>query len=118
MAKKKELTSGQTSDQNIESINLDILPEVEEGYKPKVECNDLSEFFTPKDFAFMLIDFPKQFEEYKSRLDKNNYSSFGTPIHKYYKKFRLTDISGLNEDLITSSDTGKSSISCDCLYPR
>ena len=89
MAKKKELTSGQTSDQNIESINLDILPEVEEGYKPKVECNDLSEFFTPKDFAFMLIDFPKQFEEYKSRLDKNNYSSFGTPIHKYYKKFRL-----------------------------
>lgn len=89
MAKKKELTSGQTSDQNIESINLDVLPEVEEGYKPKFECNDLSEFFTPKDFAFMLIDFPKQFEEYKSRLDKNNYSSFGTPIHKYYKKFRL-----------------------------
>lgn len=67
MAKKKELTSGQTSDQNIESINLDVLPEVEEGYKPKFECNDLSEFFTPKDFAFMLIDFPKQFEEYKSR---------------------------------------------------
>lgn len=89
MAKKKELTSGQTSDQNIESINLDVLPEVEEGYKPKVECNDLSEFFTPKDFAFMLIDFPKQFEEYKSRLDNKNYSSFGTPIHKYYKKFRL-----------------------------
>lgn len=89
MAKKKELTSGQTSDQNIESINLDVLPEVEEGYKPKVECNDLSEFFTPKDFAFMLIDFPKQFEEYKSRLDKNNYSSFGTSIIKYYKKFRL-----------------------------
>ena len=89
MAKKKELISGQTSDQNIESINLDVLPEVEEGYKPKFECNDLSEFFTPKDFAFMLIDFPKQFEEYKSRLDKNNYSSFGTPIHKYYKKFRL-----------------------------
>lgn len=57
MAKKKELTSGQTSDQNIESINLDVLPEVEEGYKPKFECNDLSEFFTPKDFAFMLIDF-------------------------------------------------------------
>lgn len=89
MAKKKELTSGQTSDQNIESINLDVLPEVEEGYKPKFECNDLSEFFTPKDFAFMLIDFPKQFEEYKSRLDNKNYSSFGTPIHKYYKKFRL-----------------------------
>lgn len=89
MVKKKELTSGQTSDQNIESINLDILPEVEEGYKPKFECNDLSEFFTPKDFAFMLIDFPKQFEEYKSRLDNKNYSSFGTPIHKYYKKFRL-----------------------------
>lgn len=89
MAKKKELTSGQTSDQNIESINLDVLPEVEEGYKPKVECNDLSEFFTPKDFAFMLIDFPKQFETYKSRLDNKNYSSFGTPIHKYYKKFRL-----------------------------
>lgn len=89
MAKKKELTSGQTSDQNIESINLDVLPEVEEGYKPKIECNDLSEFFTPKDFAFMLIDFPKQFEEYKSRLDKKNYSSFGTSIIKYYKKFRL-----------------------------
>lgn len=89
MAKKKELTSGQTSDQNIESINLDVLPEVEEGYKPKVECNDLSEFFTPKDFAFMLIDFPKQFEEYKSRLDNENYSSFGTSIIKYYKKFRL-----------------------------
>lgn len=89
MAKKKELTSGQTSDQNIESINLDVLPEVEEGYKPKVECNDLSEFFTPKDFSFMLIDFPKQFETYKSRLDNKNYSSFGTPIHKYYKKFRL-----------------------------
>ena len=89
MAKKKELTSGQTSDQNIESINLDVLPEVEEGYKPKVECNDLSEFFTPKDFSFMLIDFPKQFETYKSRLDNENYSSFGTPIHKYYKKFRL-----------------------------
>lgn len=89
MAKKKELTSGQTSDQNIKSINLDVLPEVEEGYKPKYECNDLSEFFTPKDFAFMLIDFPKQFEEYKSRLDNKNYSSFGTPIHKYYKKFRL-----------------------------
>lgn len=89
MAKKKELTSGQTSDQNIESINLDVLPEVEEGYKPKFECNDLSEFFTPKDFAFMLIDFPKQFETYKSRLDNKNYSSFGTPIHKYYKKFRL-----------------------------
>lgn len=89
MAKKKELTSGQTSDQNIESINLDVLPEVEEGYKPKFECNDLSEFFTPKDFAFMLIDFPKQFETYKSRLDNDNYSSFGTPIHKYYKKFRL-----------------------------
>lgn len=89
MAKKKELISGQTSDQNIESINLDVLPEVEEGYKPKFECNDLSEFFTPKDFAFMLIDFPKQFEEYKSRLDNKNYSSFGTPIHKYYKKFRL-----------------------------
>lgn len=89
MTKKKELTSGQTSDQNIESINLDVLPEVEEGYKPKFECNDLSEFFTPKDFAFMLIDFPKQFEEYKSRLDNKNYSSFGTPIHKYYKKFRL-----------------------------
>ena len=89
MVKKKELTSGQTSDQNIESINLDILPEVEEDYKPKFECNDLSEFFTPKDFAFMLIDFPKQFEEYKSRLDNKNYSSFGTPIHKYYKKFRL-----------------------------
>lgn len=89
MPKKKELTSGQTSDQNIESINLDVLPEVEEDYKPKFECNDLSEFFTPKDFAFMLIDFPKQFEEYKSRLDNKNYSSFGTPIHKYYKKFRL-----------------------------
>lgn len=89
MVKKKELTSGQTSDQNIESINLDVLPEVEEGYKPKVECNDLSEFFTPKDFSFMLIDFPKQFETYKSRLDNKNYSSFGTPIHKYYKKFRL-----------------------------
>lgn len=89
MTKKKELTSGQTSDQNIESINLDVLPEVEEGYKPKFECNDLSEFFTPKDFSFMLIDFPKQFEEYKSRLDNKNYSSFGTPIHKYYKKFRL-----------------------------
>lgn len=89
MVKKKELISGQTSDQNIESINLDVLPEVEEGYKPKFECNDLSEFFTPKDFAFMLIDFPKQFEEYKSRLDNKNYSSFGTPIHKYYKKFRL-----------------------------
>lgn len=89
MAKKKELTSGQTSDQNIESINLDVLPEVEEGYKPKFECNDLSEFFTPKDFAFMLIDFPKQFETYKSRLDNKNYSSFGTPIHKHYKKFRL-----------------------------
>lgn len=89
MAKKKELTSGQTSDQNIESINLDVLPEVEEGYKPKFECNDLSEFFTPKDFSFMLIDFPKQFETYKSRLDNENYSSFGTPIHKYYKKFRL-----------------------------
>lgn len=89
MAKKKELTSGQTSDQNIESINLDVLPEVEEGYKPKFECNDLSEFFTPKDFSFMLIDFPKQFETYKSRLDKNNYSSFGTSIIKYYKKFRL-----------------------------
>lgn len=89
MAKKKELTSGQTSDQNIESINLDVLPEVEEGYKPKVECNELSEFFTPKDFAFMLIDFPKQYETYKSRLDNKNYSSFGTPIHKYYKKFRL-----------------------------
>lgn len=89
MAKKKELKNGQTSDQNIESINLDVLPEVEEGYKPKFECNDLSEFFTPKDFAFMLIDFPKQFEEYKSRLDNKNYSSFGTPIHKYYKKFRL-----------------------------
>lgn len=89
MAKKKELTSGQTSDQNIESINLDVLPEVEEDYKPKFECNDLSEFFTPKDFAFMLIDFPKQFETYKSRLDNKNYSSFGTPIHKYYKKFRL-----------------------------
>lgn len=89
MAKKKELTSGQTSDQNIESINLDVLPEVEEGYKTKFECNDLSEFFTPKDFAFMLIDFPKQFETYKSRLDNKNYSSFGTPIHKYYKKFRL-----------------------------
>lgn len=89
MAKKKELTSGQTSDQNIESINLDVLPEVEEGYKPKFECNDLSEFFTPKDFAFMLIDFQKQFETFKSRLDNKNYSSFGTPIHKYYKKFRL-----------------------------
>lgn len=62
---------------------------MEEGYKPKFECNDLSEFFTPKDFAFMLIDFPKQFETYKSRLDNKNYSSFGTPIHKYYKKFRL-----------------------------
>lgn len=86
MAKKKELTSGQTSDQNIESINLDVLPEVEEGYRPKFECNDLSEFFTPKDFAFMLIDFSKQFEEYKSRLDKKNFSSYGKPFGKLYKK--------------------------------
>lgn len=89
MAKKKELTSGQTSDQNIESINLDVLPEVEEGYKPKFECNDLSEFFTPKDFAFMLIDFQKQFETFKSRSEKKIYSSYGTPICKCYKKFRL-----------------------------
>lgn len=89
MAKKKELISGQTSDQNIESINLDVLPEVEEGYKPKVECNDLSEFFTPKDFAFMLIDFQKQFETYKPRSYIKNYSSWGTPICKCYKKFGL-----------------------------
>lgn len=89
MAKKKVLTSGQTSDQNIESINLDVLPEVEEGYKPKVGCNDLSEFFTPKDFAFMLFDFPKQYETYKSRLDKNGYSTYGTPVSKSYKKVRV-----------------------------
>lgn len=89
MAKKKELISGQTSDQNIESINLDVLPEVEEGYKPKSECENLSEIFTPKDFAFMLIDFQKQFETYKSRSEKKIYSSFGTPICKCYKKFRL-----------------------------
>ncbi|MCI6946764.1 MAG: hypothetical protein MR741_04615, partial [Clostridiales bacterium] len=82
MAKKKELTSGQTSDQNIESINLDVLPEVEEGYKPKFECNDLSEFFTPKDFAFMLIDFPKQYETYKSRLVKTALYTFGKTINK------------------------------------
>lgn len=94
MAKKKELTSGQTSDQNIESINLDVLPEVEEGYKPKVECNDLSEFFTPKDFAFMLINFPKQYETYKSRLDKNGYSTSGAPVSKCYKESQIIYLSG------------------------
>lgn len=89
MAKKQELTSGQTSDQNIESINLDVLPEVEEGYKPKSECENISEIFTPKDFVFMLIDFQKQFETYKPRSYIKNYSSWGTPICKCYKKFGL-----------------------------
>lgn len=86
MAKKKELTSGQTTDQSKEVVNVDVLPEVEEGYTPKFECNDLSEFFTPKDFAYMLSDFQKQYEAYKSRLDKKSFSSYGKPFGKLYKK--------------------------------
>lgn len=78
----KEIT-GQTSDQNVY-----VLPEVEEGYKPVYDCKTLSEFFTVKDFAYLLKTAEKQFEEFKNCTNKSFYSSYGTPFYQEYKKKR------------------------------